>query len=596
MRRRGPLPYGEWIGSDRADGTAEEAKAWPTPPVASRLAGLVTSGAGVLVVLVLHVVPPTSRISPLRRTISEYGLTSLAWAFGVGVLALAAGSALIFGAALFGRRPPVHPMSPGSPVRPVSVAAVAFAALWVAALSVLVVFPKHNWALGPSGGGNVHRLASLVAFLALPIGVLLAHRGTWQRRTAIWGRVLAVGGLAWFAPIVIAIATQVARRACVVAGDPARADRTGIGAHRGTGPADGRDRGAGTAAGPDPGHIRATGAGQPGRLSSRAIALIVSGPTRQHPPTRRGAPGHPVEHLRGVQTARPSPAPGAGVPPFSAVRIGDHRLARGAGGSVDQPRHLGSVDAVHPDGHDLRDRAGHRERRVHVFPRPGSPVRGGDRQPRGHSRSRDQLAQGLDLGQARDRLHRQDVGPRLGQYPESRRMPFPQLGHGQPVVAAVLRAVGQGRPVRPDRGRDEAGHIVGGRVPGVAGQPDAASQRPFRVSAGQPDGLEPVCADLVGAGDRHPGSRLEEGGVRRDQRGRILHQQPRGPERGRQVVAAGLQQGRQPTVEQDRADGHRLRHARPGHLSSPPAARPRDRPESVGRRYVAANARQPGGR
>lgn len=145
---------------------------------------------GVLVIGILHVVPPTSQISPLTRTISEYGLTSLSWAFNLAVLAVAGGTVAI-GVAL-GRW------------RRLSVGAAAFGSLWVAGLVVLVMFPKHNWAIGPSASGQVHRMASLVAFLALPIALLLLTRagGRAPMRPVFW---LAPVALAWFVPIVVAI-------------------------------------------------------------------------------------------------------------------------------------------------------------------------------------------------------------------------------------------------------------------------------------------------------------------------------------------------------------------------------------------------------
>ena len=48
--------------------------------------------------------------------------------------------------------------------------------LWAAALLVIVLFPKHNWAVGPSTNGQIHRVASIVAFLCLPVAVMLLTR------------------------------------------------------------------------------------------------------------------------------------------------------------------------------------------------------------------------------------------------------------------------------------------------------------------------------------------------------------------------------------------------------------------------------------
>jgi hypothetical protein len=73
-----------------------------------------------------------------------------------------------------------------------------------------VLFPKHNWAVGPSAGGQIHRVASIVAFLCLPVAVLLLtrRRGAARRDQPIAARFawwLGVASLAWFAPIVGAL-------------------------------------------------------------------------------------------------------------------------------------------------------------------------------------------------------------------------------------------------------------------------------------------------------------------------------------------------------------------------------------------------------
>ncbi|SDO33156.1 Protein of unknown function [Nakamurella panacisegetis] len=145
----------------------------------------------------LHLLPPTSAISPVHRTISEYALTTSAWAFNLAVVALAGASVATFAGAIMVRQ-----------VKPVSGATVG-GVLWVAGLLTLVNFPKHNWALGAiSSSGQVHRMASLVAFLALPVAVMAlarrrggAHRAT--ARLAFWSGAVS---LLWFVPILIAIA------------------------------------------------------------------------------------------------------------------------------------------------------------------------------------------------------------------------------------------------------------------------------------------------------------------------------------------------------------------------------------------------------
>ena len=68
----------------------------PDPAVTRALAAFGLVGVGVAVVLVglLHVVS-AGRVSPVRRTISEYALGDSDWMFDVGVLGLAGGSVLV---------------------------------------------------------------------------------------------------------------------------------------------------------------------------------------------------------------------------------------------------------------------------------------------------------------------------------------------------------------------------------------------------------------------------------------------------------------------------------------------------------------------
>ena len=146
------------------------------PPAAVLLARGGTAAVVLAVALlgVLHVVPPSSQLDPARRTISQYALLDNGWVFDVAVLVLAAGSLAILAALvcvrLLGRRP----------------AAVAALALWCVGLAAVVYFQKHNWAVGPSIDGHIHRVASVAAFLSLPIGALLVARG--RLRHPAWGR------------------------------------------------------------------------------------------------------------------------------------------------------------------------------------------------------------------------------------------------------------------------------------------------------------------------------------------------------------------------------------------------------------------------
>ncbi|MEU3766797.1 DUF998 domain-containing protein [Amycolatopsis keratiniphila] len=171
-----------------------------TPQVTARsplalLAAVVSVAGGALLILLLQVLPATSDISPVRRTISEYALSENKWIFDVAVLLVAFGSAIGFGALI--RRKHLPALS----------AASVFCALWTVSLVVIVAFPKNNWAIGPSTGGTVHRIASVVAFVCLPLAVWFAAKAVFPSspaRRAVT-RVLAVAALAWFGVILGAI-------------------------------------------------------------------------------------------------------------------------------------------------------------------------------------------------------------------------------------------------------------------------------------------------------------------------------------------------------------------------------------------------------
>ena len=168
-------------------------------PLTRLLAAAGIAGAAIVIVLVgmLHLLPETSGISPIARTISEYALTDVGWVFNLGVLAL--GSLAVLAAIV--RAGLARPASVG----------VWLGVAWSVALTVIVLFPKHNWAVGPSANGQIHRAASIVAFLCLPVAVLLLtrRRGVPRGDHPIAARVawwLGVASLAWFAPIVGALA------------------------------------------------------------------------------------------------------------------------------------------------------------------------------------------------------------------------------------------------------------------------------------------------------------------------------------------------------------------------------------------------------
>jgi hypothetical protein len=159
------------------------------------LVSLATILAGTALIVLLQVLPPTNAISPVRRTISEYGLSTNKWIFDLAVVLVAFGSAAAFGALIHHRLVP-----------PLSAPAV-FSALWTVSLLVIVAFPKHNWAIGPSAGGSVHRVASVVGFICLPIAVLLAARRVFPRSSArrLLAQGLAVTSLLWFGVIITGV-------------------------------------------------------------------------------------------------------------------------------------------------------------------------------------------------------------------------------------------------------------------------------------------------------------------------------------------------------------------------------------------------------
>jgi hypothetical protein len=162
--------------------------------------GTAAIAVAVLIIGALHVVPPTSAISPYRRTISQYALTEAGGTFNVAVLMLAAGSVATMLAVI------------GAGVVPARSGGVLALLLWSVALAAVVYFPKHNWAVGPSMDGTVHRFASVVAFLSLPVGALLIGRTWWThprwRVHARWTWGLGLWSLLSLTPILAAVVAQ----------------------------------------------------------------------------------------------------------------------------------------------------------------------------------------------------------------------------------------------------------------------------------------------------------------------------------------------------------------------------------------------------
>jgi hypothetical protein len=100
----------------------------------------------------------------------------------------------------------------GARLVPATSPAAAALLLYGLSMAGVVAFPKHNWAVGPSVNGDIHRFAGLVGFVSLPVAALLVGR-LW-RRDARWrayaytAAALGALSLLCFSPIVIAILTE----------------------------------------------------------------------------------------------------------------------------------------------------------------------------------------------------------------------------------------------------------------------------------------------------------------------------------------------------------------------------------------------------
>lgn len=179
-----PPSPGNTTGEDRVEITSHEPGHRLPPAVAVVGTALVSSG--LLLIVLLHVLPPSSLVNPISRTISEYGLGTNRRLFDAAVLALASGSiAILLG--LVGARI-LRPLGP----------AALLITTWAVCLVALVFFQKYDYQNGGGTGpaGMIHRVSSLVAFLCLPTGALLtARRQPAANRPAAWTRRAAF--LSW---------------------------------------------------------------------------------------------------------------------------------------------------------------------------------------------------------------------------------------------------------------------------------------------------------------------------------------------------------------------------------------------------------------
>ncbi|SEG98955.1 Protein of unknown function [Nonomuraea solani] len=139
--------------------------------------GLGAAGAGVAVILGLELAS-LGEMNPIRRTISEHGLGPDGWIFGLGVGLLATGSAAI-GVSLARKRL-------------AGVFGTVALMAWSVGLFMTAWFEKHDWSVGPSMSGSIHRVGSFVAFLSLPLAAVIIAR-PWRHRERSRATLVAFG-------------------------------------------------------------------------------------------------------------------------------------------------------------------------------------------------------------------------------------------------------------------------------------------------------------------------------------------------------------------------------------------------------------------
>jgi uncharacterized integral membrane protein len=161
-------------------------------------AALALVALGVLLILLLHVLPPSNQVNPVTRTISEYALGANRWIFDLALFALAVGTVGVLAGLV------------RAGVARAFGAASLLILTWAVCLVLLVVFQKYNYATdnGVGLGGRIHRMATLVGFLSLPVGALLVPGGDGMRtrRARRWTRTASVVALLSFGPLCWAVA------------------------------------------------------------------------------------------------------------------------------------------------------------------------------------------------------------------------------------------------------------------------------------------------------------------------------------------------------------------------------------------------------
>ncbi|MGC4786536.1 DUF998 domain-containing protein [Micromonospora sp. DT178] len=136
----------------------------------TRNSGLLALGGIALATLLAVVghVEVNENLDPWTLTVSDYAVSDRGGVIDVAMLVLAAATAVLLPALWRVHRPPAT--GPGR-------AAEAFLAAWIGGLLLAAVVPTNEPGLPMDTAAYVHRYASVVAFLALPVaGWLLARR------------------------------------------------------------------------------------------------------------------------------------------------------------------------------------------------------------------------------------------------------------------------------------------------------------------------------------------------------------------------------------------------------------------------------------
>ena len=212
------------------------------------------------------------------------------------------------------------------------------------------------------------------------------------------------------------------------------------------------------------------------------------------------------------------------------------------------------------------------------------PVPAGERHPRwrGRIQALEQPPEHACLARRGDRLHREQIGPGAGQHLQPPPVESGEARVVDGVIAGVLRAVRQERPVGSYARRDErpppasaVRRIAPEPVALLRGELHREPEDALGFLVGESVAGKAGEAGLIGGGDDAVRARFEEPRVNRADRVGRLDQHPRRPERVIQVEAVGFEFGGEAAVE-DQGLGVPATLARPRftEVSIAPFARP----------------------